>query len=73
VTEPPRHPDGSDDESAVDGASLLDDQAITSVPYRIGDVFNVYDGTTSVKYKVTQIVERGSRRLTYGAPETPAD
>jgi len=63
---------GSDDDPEVDEACLLDDQAITSVPYRVGDVFNVYDGTTSVKYKVTQIVERGARRLTYGEPESSA-
>ena len=63
---------GSDDDADADGG-LLDDQPVTSVPYRVGDVFNVYDGTTSVKYKVTRIVERGDRRLTYGEPETSAD
>ena len=56
------------DDKAADEVCLLDDQAITSQPYRMGDVFTVYDGTTSVNYKVTQIVERGSRRLTYGIP-----
>ena len=67
-----QHSADSENDSDVDGLCLLDDQAITSVPYRLGDVFNVYDGSTSVTYKVTQIIERGSRRLTYGEPNVPA-
>jgi hypothetical protein len=56
------------DAEGDDPTCLLDDQPITETPYRLGDEFSVYVNGVSRKYRVTEIVERGDRRLTYGEP-----
>jgi hypothetical protein len=64
-------PDG--DGSAVndsDGVRILDDSPLDSQPYRLGDEFLLYHDGASVRFKVTEIVERGDRRITYGVPVT---
>jgi len=47
---------------------VLDDSALSDRPYRIGDEFWLYHDGGSVKFKVTEIVERDGRRITYGVP-----
>lgn len=47
---------------------ILDDSPLTERPYRLGDIFDLYDTGTGTKYKVTEIVERDDRRITYGTP-----
>jgi len=51
-----------------DDIRILDDSPLTSQPYRVGDVFDLYESGTGVKWKVCEIVERDGRRITYGTP-----
>lgn len=45
---------------------VLDDSPLTERPYRLGDIFDLYHTGTAAKFKVTEIVERDGRRITYG-------
>jgi len=57
-------PDRSPDEDV----RVLDDSPLDSQPYRIGEVFAVYQDGVSVNFEATEIVERDGRRITYGVP-----
>ena len=48
---------------------ILDDTAASEpVSFRHGDTFDLYHDGKSVKFVVTEIVEREGRRIAYGIP-----
>ena len=52
-----------------DDVRILDDcDASDPVSYRRGDKVDVYHRGKSVKFVVTEIVERDGRRISYGIP-----
>jgi len=54
--------------STEEDVRILDDSPLDAQPYRIGDVFAVYQDGVSVNFEATEIVERDGRRITYGVP-----
>jgi len=51
---------------------IVDDSPIEAARYRIGAVFDLYHDGTSVKFRVTEIIERDGRRIAYGVPVSTA-
>ena len=63
-----RRRNGANPPTEPEETRILDDSPLTAQPYRMGDVFDLYESGAGVKFKVTEIVERDGRRITYGTP-----
>jgi hypothetical protein len=59
----------SDRDAKEHDVRILDDTVASEpVSFRHGDTFDLYHDGKSVKFVVTEIVERDGRRVTYGVP-----
>ena len=63
------HDHSRDGVADPDDIQILDDSPLDDAAfYRPGDLFDLYHDGTSVKFRVTETLERDGRRITYGVP-----